>query len=254
MSATAYTFQRMEKKFLLSASQYETLLREFAPYFQIDQYGQHTICNIYFDTSDDLLVRRSIEKPIYKEKLRLRSYGVPDQSATLFLEIKKKYKSEVFKRRAPLSFTEAARFLNTGELPQREDQILKELRYFVQHYQPRPHVFLAYDRVAMAGIEDSSLRVTFDKNIRCREDRLNPALGDEGRLILPGDQYLMEIKVPGAYPLWMTHILSREKIYPISYSKYGSFYKQKLEQREQDLSNIILLPSWRLPQRKCQSL
>ena len=250
MSDAIHTFQRREKKFLLTASQYKTLTREFAPYFETDRYGKYTICNIYFDTDDDLLVRRSIEKPVYKEKLRLRSYGIPEEGSTLFLEIKKKYKQIVYKRRISLSFEQAERYLKTGELPQSgpQQQILRELRYFQEHYQPKPHVFLAYDRIALAGKEDSSLRVTFDSRIRCREDRLDPALGDDGKLLLPEDRYLMEIKVPGAYPLWMTRILSREKIYPVSFSKYGEFYIQKHTPHPADVpSNIIPFPQQVLP-------
>ena len=192
----------------------------------------HTICNIYFDTDDDVLIRRSIEKPIYKEKLRLRSYGIPGQGSTEYLEIKKKYKKVVYKRRIPLTYEQAENYLQHGILPEpktgSKDQILRELRYFHEHYQPKPKVFLAYDRIALIGLDDPDLRVTFDCNIRCREDRLDPALGDDGELILPADMVLMEIKVPGAYPIWMTRILSREKLYPTSFSKYGNFYKQKL--------------------------
>ena len=248
MATTTYTFARIEKKDLLSASQYETLRMQLEPYFQIDAYGKHTICNIYFDTDDDLLIRRSIEKPVYKEKLRLRSYGIPNQDSTLFLEIKKKYKKVVYKRRISLSLPQAQGYLQSGQLPQGDGQILKELRYFTDFYHPKPRVFLAYDRIAMAGRENQELRVTFDQNIRCREDRLDLSLGDDGALILPQGQYLMELKVPGAFPLWLTRILSSQKLYPTSYSKYGSFYTQKLSQHlhpeplsDNDLSNVIYL-------------
>lgn len=250
MATSSDTFQRLENKFLLTTSQYLQLRKEFEHYFKVDQYGKHTICNIYFDTDDDVLIRRSIEKPIYKEKLRLRSYGIPGEGSIEFLEIKKKYKRVVYKRRIPLTFEQAERYLQYGELPESnpgpKDQILREIRYFHKHYQPKPKVFLAYDRIALACIDDPDLRVTFDSNIRCREDRLDPALGDDGRLILPIDKVLMELKLPHAYPLWMTRILTREKIYPISFSKYGTFYKEKqlhrlLDDDETD-SNIIPFP------------
>ncbi len=95
-------FRRYENKYLLNDRQLEALKNSLSKYMAQDAHGSYTICNIYFDTDDFLLARRSLEKPKYKEKLRLRSYGVPKGSDQVFAEIKKKYDGVVYKRRAPL--------------------------------------------------------------------------------------------------------------------------------------------------------
>lgn len=247
------TFERVEKKFLLTQEQYEKISQAFSPYFHADQYGQYTICNVYFDTPDDCLIRRSLEKPPYKEKLRLRSYGAsPGPETLFFLEIKKKYKGVVYKRRITLNLQEAEALLERGALPDwREDdnhsfqdrQILGEMRYFLSHYHPAPKLFLGYDRIALAGIDDPELRVTFDTGIRCREEDVSPITGgSEGFRLLPEDLVLMEIKVSGAYPLWMTRALTDARAYPVSFSKYGCYYEHKLSRTRKEDSAIILAP------------
>jgi len=233
------TFERIEKKFLLETDQYEEIRESFAPYFHADKYGQYTICNVYFDTEDDYLIRHSLAKPPYKEKLRLRSYGKETTPETMFfLEIKKKYKGVVYKRRITLNLREAGLLLSEGSLPQwQEDgahtfqdrQILQEMQYFVTFYRPQPKLFLGYDRIALAGIEDPELRVTFDTGIRCRETDVSPITGgSEGYRILPEGKVLMEIKVSGAYPFWMARALGQAKAYPVSFSKYGCYYEHKI--------------------------
>ncbi len=236
------TFERVEKKFLLTREQYQKISQAFSPYFHADQYGQYTICNVYFDTPDDCLIHRSLEKPPYKEKLRLRSYGTsPGPETLFFLEIKKKYKGVVYKRRITLNLQEAEALLERGALPDwrendghsfQDRQILGEMRYFLSHYHPAPKLFLGYDRIALAGIEDPELRVTFDTGIRCREEDVSPLTGgSEGFRLLPKDLVLMEIKVSGAYPIWMARTLGDAKAYPVSFSKYGRYYEYKCSQR-----------------------
>ena len=134
---------------------------------KMDNYGEHTICNLYFDTDDYELIYSSIEKPVYKEKLRLRSYGVPEKNSKVFLELKKKYQGIVYKRRVEMTFQEAINYLSQGIHPDCDSQILKEIDYFKNFYHPVPKVIIAYDRIAYAGIEDKELRITFDKNTRC---------------------------------------------------------------------------------------
>ena len=233
------TFERVEKKFLLTTEQYEEIRESFSPYFHADKYGQYTICNVYFDTEDDYLIRHSLAKPPYKEKLRLRSYGKETSPDTLFfLEIKKKYKGVVYKRRITLDLQEAEVLLSSGRLPQWQDdpsrpfqdrQILREMQYFIDFYHPQPKLFLGYDRIALAGIDDPELRVTFDTGIRCRETEVSPITGgSNGYRILPEGKFLMEIKVSGAYPFWMAKALSNAKAYPVSFSKYGCYYEHKV--------------------------
>lgn len=228
-------FNRVEKKYLIKADIYDTFLKCIEPYMKMDQYGQHTICNIYYDTDNYDLVRTSIEKPVYKEKLRLRSYGIPGEKDQVFLELKKKYKGTVFKRRIALSLKEAENYLEHGIAPIVKNQIFKEIDYFMNFYHPTNKLFLAYDRVAYVGIEDPELRITFDHNIRSRNYDLDLKNGDYGESLLDDTSYLIEIKTLAAFPLWLVEILSGLKMYPTSFSKYGNIYKnEQLENRRNE--------------------
>ncbi len=229
-------FERVEKKYLLTVMKYELLRERLLPYMEMDQYGLHTICNIYYDTEDYELVRTSIEGPVYKEKLRLRSYGVPDNDSPVFLEIKKKYKGIVYKRRVSMTLEESVRYLNHGIKPASDSQILREIDYFLRFHKPIPKVYLAYDRIALFGKEDSEIRITFDQNIRSRMTELDLSEGDSGKYLLHKGDVLMEIKVPYAYPLWLAGVLSDLEIYPVSFSKYGNVYKNQLiDERNESL-------------------
>lgn len=225
-------FNRYEKKFLLPQGQYEQLRERLDPYMQEDKYGKYTICNIYYDTSDDLLIRRSLQKPRYKEKLRLRSYGTPGMDTTVFLEIKKKYRGIVNKRRIPLTLKEAYDFTERGVLPQNlgnrvEEQIRSEIEFFLKRYSLERRLYLAYDRLAFSGIEDPSFRVTFDTSIRSRRNEVALEKGDAGTELLPGGMHLMEIKISGAVPHWFAEILTELEIRPVSFSKYGNIFKRE---------------------------
>lgn len=229
--AVNYTFQRVEKKYMLSGEVYQKFIDAIQPYMQLDEYGLHTICNIYFDTDTDELIRTSIEKPRYKEKLRLRSYGVPNDDSKVFFEIKKKYDGVVFKRRIALKYREAADYIKYRKMPETTNQIFHEIDYFMRYYKPVAKLFLAYDRTAWFGKENPEIRMTFDQNIRSRKDNLSLTYGDSGDLLLDNNAYILEIKVPMAYPMWLTSILSELEIYPVSFSKYGNVYKENLMQK-----------------------
>lgn len=238
-------FERTEKKYLLTEEQYHLLLEKSKEYIKADEYGITSICNIYYDTSDSELIRTSIEKPMYKEKFRVRSYGIPtSDDSKVFLEIKKKYDGIVYKRRAAMTFKESEDYLSNGIKPGENSQIINEIDYIIKHYDLKPKLFLAYDRIAYAGIENKDLRVTFDNNIRSREDNLSLKAGSEGETLLDNKTYLMEIKANGAMPLWLAELLSELKIYPLSFSKYGSIYKKNLaeqlnEENEKSIFEII---------------
>lgn len=228
MTNINYVFKRSEKKYLLSTDKYCELLKRLDGYMKADDYGLSTICNIYYDTEYFDLIRRSIEKPCYKEKLRLRSYGVPNGTDRVFLEIKKKYDGVVYKRRVSMSLGEAQDYLECGIRPENDSQIIHEIDYFINYYKPEPKLYLAYDRTAYFGVEDSSVRITFDSNIRSRDYDLDLSAGDYGEKLLEDGQYLMEIKIAGAMPLWLVEILSDMNLYPTSFSKYGNIYKTSL--------------------------
>ena len=219
-------FKRYELKYLITKEQAGTVMLEMAPFMLPDSYGETEIRNIYFDTPSYRLIRRSLEKPVYKEKLRVRSYGRAREDSTVFVEIKKKYKHVVYKRRVAMTEKEALMWLTEGITPEKETQITREIDYFREFYSPlKPSAYLSYDRSAFYSVPDSSFRVTFDRNIRFSS--LSLTLQGEahgGILLLPENTVLMELKCGGAIPLWMASILSREKIYRTSFSKYGTAY------------------------------
>ena len=224
-------FERYEKKSRLTAEQQRLILEGMRPYMKKDAYGAYTICNIYYDTDDWRLIRASLEKPVYKEKLRVRSYGVPEENGRVFVELKKKYDGVVYKRRITTEAREAAPFL-AGAVPNGHGQIGQELLWFQQRYGAKPRVFIAYDRLAFAGIDDSELRITFDTNLRWRDTALDLRLGDYGAPITDPGMILMEIKLPGVCPLWLSQLLSRAEVFPTSFSKYGYCYQHHILPKE----------------------
>ena len=218
-------FRRYELKYLLTMAQKETVLKAMQPYMTLDEYGRTTIRNLYYDTDSYLLIRRSIEKPAYKEKLRIRSYSQTDDNSTVFVELKKKYKHVVYKRRISLPYTDATAWLSREKHPAKHTQIANEIDYFLDYYGSlHPTVFLSYERKAYYCNDGSDFRVTFDDNILCRQEDLSLESEVYGTPILPEGKVLMEIKCSGGIPLWMTHVLSEEKIYKTSFSKYGTAY------------------------------
>lgn len=221
-------FQRYEKKYLLNPEQYQKIRAGLAPYMEADEHGRYTICNLYYDTPDFQLIRASLDKPVYKEKLRMRSYGVPADGDSVFVELKKKYKGVVYKRRTVLEAGEALDYLAGGCSPRAKDQICREIDWFLGRYHPVPQVFIAYDREALAGLEDRVLRVTFDIDLRWRDTALDLRSGDGGERITSRDQILMEIKIPGSAPVWLSRLLSENSVFPTSFSKYGVCYRENL--------------------------
>ena len=284
-------FKRVEEKWLLPRRAYLKLLPELRKHMTDDAYGKYSISNIYYDTKDFRLIQESMEKPVYKEKLRLRVYGTADENTTVFAEIKKKYKGVVYKRRIGLPLREARRWLNYGMMPDfmaqetgqnqeagraqeaeqkqeagqkqvsgqaqeagreqetrkkqeagqeasaakkasfTERQIFREIDYMKNRYGLRPAAFISYDRTALAGTEDPELRVTFDTNIRCRTTELDLAAGNRGMQLLPPDTVLMEVKIPGAMPLWMAELFENITQYQQSYSKYGIYYAHLMKEK-----------------------
>lgn len=227
---TENIFQRYEIKYLITTSQKQRLLDGMSRHIQSDRFSNYTICNIYFDTMNKYLIRRSLEKPVYKEKLRLRSYGTAQPESTVFLELKKKYRDIVYKRRITLAEVDAMAYLcQDGPVPQ-PSQISSEIDYFRKFYRDLcPSVVLSYEREAYCGVENADLRITFDQNILWRDTDFSLCSPIYGNEILAPGQALMEIKVGDAMPLWLTHLLTENGIYKTSFSKYGSAYAQMLK-------------------------
>ncbi len=229
MKEKQQNFQRRELKYLLTDQQRGSLEAAFTGLMQPDLHGESTICNIYWDTPDYRLIRRSLEKPAYKEKLRFRSYGQVKPEDDIFMELKKKYGQIVYKRRICLPEQQArGYFLGKNPLP--PSHIAEEIDYFRRFYAGlRPAMYLCYDRTAYYGRFDPGLRVTFDRNILWREQELSLTMPCYGQPLLLPEQSLMEIKAEAALPLWLAELLSEQHIYQVSYSKYGKAYLNKLQ-------------------------
>ena len=218
-------FQRYELKYMLTLQQKEKILEAMSAHMALDSYGRTTIQNIYFDTENYRLIRRSIEKPAYKEKLRIRSYSTPDLHSTVFVELKKKYEKVVYKRRLPLPWQDAMAWVCGEKACPVDTQISREIDYFIDFYETlKPTVFLSYEREAYYEKIGGDFRVTFDDHILCRDTDVTLVSNAWGTPILPPGKLLMELKCSGGIPLWMVEVLSREKIYKTSFSKYATAY------------------------------
>ncbi|PYG87222.1 VTC domain-containing protein [Ruminiclostridium sufflavum DSM 19573] len=229
------TFKRYELKFLLSKKQFDALMPKLLEKMNPDKNCQngksYSIYNIYYDTPDNHLIRTSLSKPSYKEKLRLRSYTIPTSlEDKVFLELKKKTAGIVHKRRATMTLREAYEFVESGRHPAAanyiNEQVINEISYFLSCYNVRPAAYISYSRIALFGKEDKAFRITFDRNIQTRRNDLCLEAGCSGEQLLGIDQYLMEVKISGSVPIWLTEILSDLKIYKTSFSKYGTEYKK----------------------------
>lgn len=220
------TFERYELKYLLTRQEKEQLLQAMEPYMKLDEYGRTTIRNIYYDTNSFRLIRHSLEKPVYKEKLRVRSYQPASPEDPVFVEIKKKYKSVVYKRRLVLQENQAMTSFREGSPLPVTSQIADEIEYFRAYYGTlKPAVFLSYEREAYYAVDGGDFRVTFDENILYREKDISLSSEIYGEPLLGEDQTLMEIKTSGGIPLWMSHTLAQMHLYKTSFSKYGSAYR-----------------------------
>lgn len=231
-------FKRVEMKYMLTREQKEKVLAMMAPHMKLDGYGRTTIRNIYFDTDDYLLIRRSLEKPTYKEKLRIRSYKKATPESETFVEIKKKCQKIVYKRRIALPEHSAMDWIE-GKAPSPEhSQISDEISYFLSHYSHlKPAVFLSYEREAYYCDEDPDFRVTFDENILARTDNISLEEDAYGTDLLPEGMTLMELKCAGGMPLWMVRFLSENHIYKTSFSKYGTAYKNIIHKQIRKVAN-----------------
>lgn len=239
MGAEEQIFKRYEIKYLLSGEQYRELQQRLHPYLTEDTYGETEICNCYYDTPDFRLIRNSLEKPVYKEKLRMRSYGTPkDGKSRVYLELKKKFQGVVYKRREQMSLEQASNMMN-GKIRSADTQILREIEWFCNYYQNLyPVMYVSYHRIALLekekkeeySLEEKSkgfnLRVTFDWDIRWRTEEVDLDKGNYGNSLLLPEQRIMEIKTLASIPKWLADILDEMEIFPSSCSKYGKAYEQ----------------------------
>ena len=218
-------FKRKEVKYLLTEAQLAALRPALETHMEPDAFAHSSISNLYYDTPDFRMLRRSQEKPVYKEKLRLRSYGVPDEETQVFPEIKKKAEGIVYKRRVSMPYGDAIRYLSRRR-PGEDGQIFQELNWMLLAYGSlAPRIFLSYERDSWKGREDPSLRLTLDREILWRTEALDLRRGAWGEPLLEPNQVLMEVKISNAAPLWLAEALSENGIFPISFSKCGRAFE-----------------------------
>jgi len=247
-------FKRYEIKYMVTAEQKERILNAMMLHMEMDKFGRSTVRNIYFDTDDFVLARHSIAKPDFKEKLRVRSYSKADADSTVFVELKRKFDGVVYKRRVGMREADAMRWMAGSEDPSAmsrltagSPQVTNEIEYFKDMYNGlKPVLYLSYDREAYrmkSGADaidgGAEFRVTFDCNIRCRENDLTLRSEAYGTDMLDQGMFLMELKCPGAIPLWMTEVLSAEHIYKTSFSKYGNAYCRFMSETPEERAHMI---------------
>lgn len=218
-------FKRYELKYLLTRSQQQILCQSLEPYMTADRFSHSSIRNIYYDTPNYRLIRQSLDKPVYKEKLRVRSYGRARAEDDVFVELKKKYNSVVYKRRLEMPQQQALDAM-IGRSPMPDSQIGREIESTLHFYQELiPRVYLSYERDAYHAL-DSDFRLTFDDCIRYRTEELTLNSEPWGHPLLDSGMVLMELKIPDSMPLWMADILDRMGLQKTSFSKYGTAYTQ----------------------------
>lgn len=228
MEKPIVVMKRYELKYVLTKEQTEYLREKLVGYLEVDKYGKTSIASLYYDTPDYLLIRRSLEKPKFKEKIRLRSYGIATEKSTVFLELKRKYDGIVYKRRVSSTLPAVEAFFRREGQICADGQIAREISYFRDYYKTLvPTCLIVYDRVAYYQ-PNGDIRLTIDYNPRYRFSDLNLTTSMEGISILPEGSTILEIKVQEAMPLWLTHILDEGKIRKSSLSKYGEAYKAQM--------------------------
>lgn len=226
------SFARVETKYMLTPDQEEAIeagLRRRG--FTCTDFGSPAVQSLYYDTPDHQLIRDSLERPIYKEKLRLRAYGAPGTQSTSFVEVKKKYDGVVYKRRAALPLQEAFIGLSRECLPENAGQVGREALWLVKRYSLVPSVVIAYDRNAWFSAQEPSVRITFDRNLAFRDHDLDLTSKTENTVFTRPDQRLMEVKTGGTYPLWLARLLWDTRAKRVHYSKYGYAYQHYIQNR-----------------------
>ena len=234
MNPTA-VFKRYELKYLMDQQQFKEVKRAIDDNMRIDGFGHSLINNIYLDTENYLLARRSIDKPVYKEKLRIRSYGTVKEDDPVFVELKKKYESVVYKRRLSMPLNEAMEWFTSVNAYHPDTQIGREIDYTRQRYEGiGPRMLLSYEREAYRPIDGSDLRITLDTNIRARLEDVDLTSIPGGIDVAPKGAVLMEVKTLYGFPSWLNSVLSANRVYKISFSKYGNAYKMLILGKNQN--------------------
>ena len=217
--------KRYELKYLLDPAQTAFLRERLKGHMEPDEYGRTTIASLYYDTPSRQLIRASLEKPEFKEKIRLRSYGPAGPDSPVYLELKRKAFGIVYKRRVQSTIPQVDRFFAGGIDLCGGGQIDREITYFRDYYRELvPACMILYDRTAYYEPE-GDIRLTIDRNPRYRTDALSLDQGPSGLPLLGPGETILEIKVQDTIPLWLVQILSDGGIQHRSISKYGEAYR-----------------------------
>lgn len=220
--------KRYELKYILTPEQDEFFREKLRGHMEVDKFGLTSIASLYYDTPDFRLINRSIEKPLFKEKIRLRSYGLSTSDSPVFLELKRKAYGIVYKRRVQSTIPLVEKFFSGDGDICAGGQINTEIKYFRDYYRTLvPACLIIYDRTAYFE-PGGDLRLTIDQNPRYRTSDLDLRVSMDGISLLPKGYSILEIKVQEAMPLWLSSILDEGKIYKASFSKYGEAYKQQM--------------------------
>lgn len=237
-------FERREKKYLLTKEKFDQLMAELEKYMIIDDYGLHTIHTIYYDTDDFDVIRHSISKPKFKEKLRLRSYGEANAYSPVYLELKKKAAGVTYKRRVELDYQTAQNYLTYGRRPNQMNQVFKEIDYYINQQILKPQVLISYDRLALKGKINPDFRITFDQNIRYSLNDFDLTNIEKKHQIalIDCDEMLMEVKILGSFPLEISQLFSKLGIFQNKFTKYGNVYQWILypEWESKKLNNLSI--------------
>ena len=223
---------RYEFKYLLTGEQTAYFRERLEGRMQVDQYGKSTIASLYYDTPTYQLIRTSVEKPLFKEKIRLRSYGLATEESPVFLELKRKAYGIVYKRRVQTTIPLVHKFFSGEGDICAPGQINREITVFRDHYKTLvPACLVIYDRTAYFE-PGGDLRLTIDENPRYRTDDLTLTKSMDGVSLLDEGWTILEVKVQEAMPMWLCGILSAGKIYKGSFSKYGEAFRRQLIQAQ----------------------
>ena len=248
-------FNRREIKYMLTDDDKDALLSIIGEYMDADSFNKggktYSICNLYLDTSSDELIRKSLEKPEFKEKIRLRSYGIVKPTDKVFLESKKKFGGVVNKRRTNCILQDAYEYFERGTVstnrlgtdgkPVRmNQQVMREIDYIMHLYNLKPKVFISYERLAFFEKDNSDFRLTIDTNIQTRRTDLRLDTAAYGDQLLQSGQWLMEAKAFKAFPLWFVRCLSSRRIFQVSFSKYGMEYRKYRELNKSKVPHQVL--------------
>ena len=234
-------FRRVEKKYIINKKQYELILKGIKNEMDLDPHGKSTICNLYLDDDNYSLIKNSLQKPVYKDKVRIRSYNLADLESDVYVEVKKKYDGIVSKRRIKAKLKDVYSYLNKEKsIPHKNSQVGKELDYYFKYYNLHPTAYITYDREAYYARNDKGFRITFDTNIQARDYDLGLDKGIYGNKIFDKDKILMEVKTLGGIPIWFVKMMSEYEIRQGHFSKYGATYLKIIKEKEEINRNVLI--------------